>query len=609
MADDETPRNADFVGRVVSDPKNPPEARMLTGWFGDAAEEGYRRLYTDAELSCYIDIPTDSILHTEPVRDMQPAGGVFVWIKRDAALKPGGSAASRAARFLQGQVQQDFASGGGGLDLSSPEKAGYRCVTQVPCGEPTGITGECTKQPEVGGAWSCITAVPHCFEPTGFTGQCTHQPWPNPTRYLGCTFIHCPTQDLTHIPHICNLVATGMPGCAVVDPGAGGGDPAMKSAGGGGGGEGAGGSAERAAVPATSIPGCGYTRTWGLCATLPPKCNVSVDIPCITHDNACGVTRNPACLANANAAGGGFGFRAAAPGPIIPINTQLPSCNVSLPDACPSLKECITQQPTAIPPCTHAGPHCPQHTPATTCTQIGLHCPTSCGPDCQSQQVNCTQMGEICLTHPVECTQSGPKCPSVGAPCPTPECTIPPGCPNTQVGPACPTPTPPVCWQPAQAFRAVGPIGPSAFLGCTQGGAQCPTVPSGDCTFFGGCTQLAPCPTHHGHHCPTPQFECTMFCTHGGPGCPPLTQTIQCGGNPSAVDACPTRLCGGGQQFFGAAARGAAGGPIGPTGFHGCTQFQTQCPTIACRENTYYPCTHYHCYQPINTSYMCWNMG
>jgi hypothetical protein len=570
MADDETPRNADFVGRVVSDPKNPPDARMLTGWFGDAAEEGYRRLYTDAELSAYIDIPVDAILHTEPVRDMQPAGGVFVWIKRDAALKQGGSAFSRAARFLQGQVQQDFASGG------SPEQAGLRCITKVPCGEPTGFTGQCTQQPEVGGAWPCITAVPHCFEPTGFTGQCTHQPWPNPTRYLGCTFIHCPTQDLTHIPHICNLVATGMPGCAVVDPRGGGGDPAVKSAGGGGGGEGAGGSAERAAVPATSIPGCGYTRTWGLCATLPPKCNVSVDIPCITQDNACGVTRNPACLANANAAGGGFGFRAAGPGPIIPINTQLPSCNVSLPDAC------MTQQPTTTPPCTHVGPHCPQHTPATTCTQIGLHCPTSCGPACQSQQVNCTQMGEICLTHPVECTQFGPKCPSVGAPCPTPECTIPPGCPNTQVGPACPTPTPPVCWQPAQAFRAVGPIGPSAFLGCTQGGAQCPTVPSGDCTFFGGCTQsvpqcpthaqphcthagpacpptpatvctqFAPCQTHHGLHCPTPQFECTMFCTHGGPGCPPLTQTVQCGGNPSAVDACPTRLCPpGGGRFAG----------------------------------------------------------
>src|SRR4051794_6045318 len=109
MAADDTPRNADFIGRVVKDAKNPPETRLLTGWLGDAAEEGYRRLYTDAELSAYVDIPADAILHTEPIRDSQPAGGVFVWVQRDAALKPGGSASSRAARFLQGQVQQDFA--------------------------------------------------------------------------------------------------------------------------------------------------------------------------------------------------------------------------------------------------------------------------------------------------------------------------------------------------------------------------------------------------------------------------------------------------------------------------------------------------------------------
>src|SRR5438046_1109699 len=106
MAENDTP-NADFVGRVVSDAKNPPETRMLTGWLGDAGEEGYKRLYTDAELSNYVDIPADAILYTEPIRDVQPSGGVFVWVKRDAALQAGGSASSRAARFLEGQVTQD----------------------------------------------------------------------------------------------------------------------------------------------------------------------------------------------------------------------------------------------------------------------------------------------------------------------------------------------------------------------------------------------------------------------------------------------------------------------------------------------------------------------
>src|SRR3954470_9323387 len=129
MADDNQ-KNADFIDRVVSDAKNPPETRMLTGWFGDSGEDGYRRLYTDPELSSYIDIPDDAILYSEPVRDAQPSGCVMVWIKRDSALKQGGSAASRAARFLQGQVQQDFASAGAAGSL---DKAGLRCITAVPC--------------------------------------------------------------------------------------------------------------------------------------------------------------------------------------------------------------------------------------------------------------------------------------------------------------------------------------------------------------------------------------------------------------------------------------------------------------------------------------------
>lgn len=507
MADDDSSRNADFVARVVKDAKDPPQTRMLTGWLGDAAEEGERRLYTNPELSCYIDIPTDAILHTEPIRDSQPPGGVFVWVQRDAALKQGGSAASRAARFLQGQVQEDFASG------VSPEAAGLRCITKVPCGEPTGFTGQCTKQPEVGGAWPCVTAVPHCFEPTGFTGKCTQHPWPNPTHYFGCTFLHCPTQDLTHIPHICNLVATGMPGCPVVNPPQGG-DPARETVEGEK--EGGGIEAERAGT--TLIPGCGYTRIWGLCQTLPPKCNVSVDIPCITHDNACGITRNPACTVNFAAPGFG-GFRAAGPGPVIP-DTQAPCSAV---DTCPTRIGCETKAPTVY--CTQFPEACPTDPHFCHKTAIPESCPTCCGPRCQTQQQACTQC---------QCTQVGPQCPT-GDICQT----LPPACPvgtNVKLDctlgcishPVCPVDTlQPGCVNTNNlaAFRAAGPVGPSAFVGCTQGGPQCRTYPKGDCTFF-GCTH-------------TPATVCT--------------QTFQCGA--SAVDACPTRLCGGGEEYLRAAAQ------------------------------------------------------
>ena len=618
--DDDAPKNADFIGKVVSDAKDPPETRLLNGWLGDAADEGYRRLYTNAELSAYIDIPVDAILHSEPIRDAQPPGAVFVWIRRDADVKQGGSAFSRAARFLQGQVTRDFASGGGGVDFSSPEKAGYRCITQVPCGEPTGITGKCTKQPEVGGAWPCITALPHCVEPTGFTGKCTHQPWPNPTHYIGCTFLHCPTQDLTHIQQICHIVATGMPGCGFVDPGGGEIDPAAKAEAVGEGREG-GGAAERAAVPATSIPGCGYTQTWGLCPTLPPKCIVSVNIDCITQ------TETPQCRGL-----GGDLAAFATPGARV-VNTAVLQCNPSAVDACPTRIGCETQPPTAF--CTQP-PFCPVDRTVTpeTCP------PTWCGPDCQTKQPGCTELN---------CTHVA-QCPSIGI-----ACTVA-GCPVSTLEHNCGAAQP-------QAFRAAAPIGPSAFLGCTQSGQQCPTQPSGDCTFFGGCPTGAqagaagPCCTQGGPKCYTqPSGDCTFFgncpptpattCTQTGPQCPsqfgsgcrtdtaqdctfgctqfdpscptanpvcnnpnlaaarmagpaggaaqpaggrphipqtvpvwhcwaptpathcficsphhrswlpwlcpapPITRTFQCGGGPSAVDACPTRICGGGGGRF-----------------------------------------------------------
>jgi hypothetical protein len=631
MAENDTPRNADFVGRVVGDAKNPPETRLLTGWFGDSGEERYRRLYTDAQLSGYVDIPADAILHTEEIRDAQPAGSVLVWVKADAPLKSGGPTSSRAARFLQGHVAQDFASGG--LSL---EQAGLRCATQSPGCEPTGFTGQCTKEPDVGGCWPCITAAPHCVEVTGFTGKCTHQPWPNPTQYLGCTVYHCPTQDLTHNPHICNIVATGLPGCGGFNPPEKGGE------------EKAGAQAEAAVVATTSLLGCGYTKTWGLCHTQLLGCPQTKDCP--TALPGCGWSKNPICTdlpgcgwtkqpalcqqtvsqgqvpcgppninpeaarqpqnfagvgaggAAANAAlqpsvicatniacnvtifcptrilqhcrpqtifephcwpipspfcpvtpgcpfgprgggdtpimrggGGGGGFAAfgaaANQGPIIP-DTQINICNPSAIDLCPT-HGCNTQPPTALctvvaPGCTQFGPPCP--TPDSVCTQFGPQCPTSCGPACQTQQIDCTKVGEICLTHPVDCTQFGPKCPpsQFGVPCPTPAGPI---CPTAEsCAPNC-TVTPPPCFAPQPPGG--GAVGAAALQGGRFG------------TFIPVC---GPTPATHCFYCPPASFDPTCQWAAGPQPQQAFaarqaqvgTQLIQC--NPSAIDACPTRI-------------------------------------------------------------------
>ena len=622
MASDEK----SFIGRVVGDPANPPDTRLLSGWLGDSGEKGYKRLYTDPELSSYVDIPDDAILHTEPIRDSQPAGGVFVWIKADAAVKQGGSAAGRAGRFLQGKVQQDF---------STPERAGFRCVTQPPCGEPTGFTGECTKQPQVGGAWPCITALPICIaEPTGFTGKCTHQPWPNPTHYIGCTFLHCPTHDLTHIPHICNIVASGMPGCGGVEPPQGGAEQQAV------------GAAEAANAP-TRLLGCGYTKTWGLCETNllgcgftnPPKCQPSVQIPCITQTETprCGITRDANCFADLAFAGGGGGAGAVGAGggglaasAICATNIgcditlfchtrfqQLcfrtllePSCRrtrfdpICFPVAspfCPVTPGCpigtidqqfdprargiagggggfaqfgaaaaapaavvATQSPcSAVDACPTRINGCQTVPPTQLCTQIPQGCPTWCGPDCQSQ-APCT---------PVNCTQAGPGCRTVeiGFEC-TMLCPTNPGtnCPDTGM----------VCINnPNVDVNAVGAAQPAAGLNAQIPRSifwQCAPTPATRCFI---------CPPHKSplpFHCPpqspwfcTPPHSIGIACTIvqcGGPG--------GGGGGASAFDACPSGFCppeGGGEQFFGAQQGAGAGAGVGQTGWHYCTWVGPQC--------------------------------
>jgi len=608
MAGNDTTRKADFVGRVVTDANNPPETRMLTGWLGDAGEEGYTRLYTDAELSNYVDIPGDAILYTEPIRDVQPAGGVFVWVKRDAALKQGGSAAARASRFLQGQVQQDYAS-----IANTPEKAGLRCVTQVPCGEPTGFTGQCTNQPEIGGAWPCITAAPVCYEVTGFTGKCTHQPWPNPTHYIGCTILHCPTHDLTHIPHICNIVATGLPGCPGVELPQGGGSEKAAAA------EGA-----AAQLPETQLPGCGYTKSWGLCETqllgcgftktwgnqcptLMPGCGQTNDCP--TTMLGCGLSRNPICtdvpgcgwtkqwglcnptqppkcqvsVANPcipqtemptrcgpcgddlarRAFGAGMqfgpaGLRAVVPGAI--PNTQIHGCTIvvavcpSAVDACPS-KLCFTEPPTAL------------------CTKIPqAHCPT---------------IPELCPTmDPVFCPPT-----TIPDLCP---CTIPPEKCPTGCGVDCQTPQP-NCTQCNCATKQQE---------CTQAGTFC--------TLYVGCpgfSQQCP-PTPAGPVCNTnAQLDCTFGCTMVGTGC---TTSPLCIEHLTSDPAC--MQTGNAAAAFGGA---RAIGPIGPTGYQGCTQFGVQCPTQPNGDCTFFGncpthqkmCTHFGPGCPPTPATVCTQSG
>jgi hypothetical protein len=106
----------DFIKKIVKDPSAPPDVLMLTGFLGDSSEEGHTRLYFDTQLSTFVEIPNDAILHVHDLpKDQSPLGEKYVWIQRDAMLVHGKVGPERMrAKFLEGPIAQAFAGAAAG---------------------------------------------------------------------------------------------------------------------------------------------------------------------------------------------------------------------------------------------------------------------------------------------------------------------------------------------------------------------------------------------------------------------------------------------------------------------------------------------------------------
>src|SRR4051812_35115286 len=128
---------SDFVARIVQDPSAPPQTVMLTGFLGASSEDGHTRLYFDANLSSYVEIPDDAILHAQEASTAEGGlGGSYVWIKRDAELTYGPAGSQRPkGKFLEGPIMQAHMAGGAGG--AGAEAAGLLPQTLLP---PCGLT-------------------------------------------------------------------------------------------------------------------------------------------------------------------------------------------------------------------------------------------------------------------------------------------------------------------------------------------------------------------------------------------------------------------------------------------------------------------------------------
>jgi hypothetical protein len=434
MAEKKSPaRGADFVTKIVKDPKNPPATVMLTGYLGTSSEEEHTRLYFDPNLSNYVEIPDDAILHTQDVPAEGGLGATHVWIKRDAQLTYGPAGAQRPkGTFLEGAIMQAHmpgaaaaaagaaAAGAGAAQPTLLPQCGglpsvvavcptqfIACHTQVQCITAPTVCCMSVHQPCVSQPAICTPHCPRTPVVPCITQMCTIPPQcPIMSAHVACpTFGACPS--------IAGCPTLG--GCQVGPVG-----PLERAA--------AAGAAPQAFhLPVTILVG-------GVCPSFmctPGGGTLPQDVQTVQPVGVCRPTSffqecPPGCPGNSLVAAPTAHFNCSAvcnsavcdpcaTGTVVGVPTQFVVCNPTI--RCPSVVQiCQTQ---AMPNCQLTTAYCPQ-TPFCPPTPACPHTPFCPHTPLCPQTPFCPQT-PICTLHiTAACPVVTAACPVVTANCPFP---------------------------------------------------------------------------------------------------------------------------------------------------------------------------------------------
>ncbi|HEX6169004.1 MAG TPA: hypothetical protein VFZ33_04870 [Chitinophagaceae bacterium] len=265
MADKTKSQSDNFIAKIVKDPRQVPDTLLLSGYLGASSEDKYSRLYFDAQLNSYVEIPDDAILHTQDY-PVDPLGKSYVWIKKDAVLIHG--KAGTKAKFLEGPIVNDYMNAAG--------------LAQGPVGDTIFVCPETHLDFPCGTTrhgWACtIVQLPtqERYCPTQYRPYCPPITPRCPTYSDGPAI--CPTkicevqyQDigqqqaqplgLTVSYPLCNPTVINPPYCrpTLVGP----------------------------HCITQNSPICNYTISGPICPTHTPACYPSVNKICVTHTPIC----------------------------------------------------------------------------------------------------------------------------------------------------------------------------------------------------------------------------------------------------------------------------------------------------------------------------------
>ncbi len=100
-----------FVKAVRPDAKSTEDTVHLEGFIGESSVPDHFRLYSDASLNEFVEIPTDAVLHAiANSKEESPLGGSKLWIKKSAVYTYGNPAMTNRpqASFLDGDLMQGY---------------------------------------------------------------------------------------------------------------------------------------------------------------------------------------------------------------------------------------------------------------------------------------------------------------------------------------------------------------------------------------------------------------------------------------------------------------------------------------------------------------------
>jgi hypothetical protein len=121
-----------LVEALASDPSRPPrQSTRLFGYPGPAADPKSTRLWLDAGLTSYVDVPDEAILHHHTLDN---DAGTILWVDPEATLTRSAPHEQEVqAEFLGGAIAQRNLAGAPGRAAGAIRQAQQPRTAQFPC--------------------------------------------------------------------------------------------------------------------------------------------------------------------------------------------------------------------------------------------------------------------------------------------------------------------------------------------------------------------------------------------------------------------------------------------------------------------------------------------